>query len=494
MEQKRIINVSNRLPVKLCRVADELILQQSEGGLATGLSSVFNNYCSQWIGWPGAVVVPEHQNSTTMELNERNLTPVYLSEEEIANFYEGFSNDTLWPLFHYFPSYSNYNEQYWRSYVAVNKKFADAVVNVARPGDMVWVHDYQLMLVPSMVRAMAPDITIGYFQHIPFPDYEIFRALPWKAELLKGLLGADIIGFQTKADVRHFLSTVRTVLSMTPNGNKELVMGGRKIVIEAFPISIDHKKFHDLAKEKATDEHVQKVKAMGDTKIMLSIDRLDYSKGILQRLQAYELFLKKHPEWRQKVTLVHLIVPSRDNVPNYKKLKEEMNRQISQINGTYSVFGWQPIQHFYQSFEPHMLAALYKIADVAIVTPLRDGMNLVSKEYVACNVDQNGVLLLSEAAGAAAELTDAILLNPNDTKDFANKIYEGLTMPAKEKKERMQRMQQVVAEADIFQWAERFNERMTETDNEKKRPQQTSISFKQKDNTVVFPNNIPLAS
>lgn len=494
MNQKRIINVSNRLPVKLCRVADKLTLQSSEGGLATGLGSVFNNYCRLWIGWPGAVVPAEQQHSTTTQLNEINLSPIYLSQDEINNFYEGFSNDTLWPLFHYFPSYSNYNEQYWKSYIAVNKKFADAIVNAATPDDMVWVHDYQLMLVPAMVRAMAPHLTIGYFQHIPFPDYEIFRALPWKAELLNGLLGADVVGFQTDADVRHFLSTATTVLKTLPNVNNELQVNNRSVAVQAFPISIDYNKFRDLANDSETESYVQKVKAVGNTRIMLSVDRLDYSKGIMQRLAAYELFLKKYPEWHQKVTLVHLIVPSRDTVPNYLKLKEEMNRQVSQINGTYSVLGWQPIQHFYQSFAPHMLSALYKSADVALVTPIRDGMNLVSKEYVASNVLQNGVLLLSDAAGAAAELTEALLINPNDTKEFADKIYQALTMNAKEKKRRMQQMQQELAEADIFYWAEQFTGKMIETGGRNSnRVYHASIAMKQKNNTVAFPN-IPLAS
>lgn len=496
MTQKRIINVSNRLPVKLCRVADKLTLQPSEGGLATGLGSVFNNYCRLWIGWAGAVVPTEQQHNTTTELSERNLLPIYLTQEEINNFYEGFSNDTLWPLFHYFPSYSNYSEQYWKTYVAVNKKFADAIVNAATKDDMVWVHDYQLMLVPAMVRAMAPNLTIGYFQHIPFPDYEIFRALPWKKELLKGLLGADIVGFQTEADVRHFLSTAKTILKISPTATNKLQIDQRSVSVQAFPISIDYNKFRELANDPETESYVQKVKALanGNSRIMLSVDRLDYSKGIMHRLTAYELFLKKYPEWHQKVTLVHLIVPSRDTVPNYLKLREDMNRLVSHINGTYSVLGWQPIQHFYQSFPPHMLSALYRSADVALVTPLRDGMNLVSKEYIASNVQQNGVLLLSDSAGAASELTEALLLNPNDTKEFADKIYEALTMPANERKRRMQHMQSELAEADIFNWAQLFTTEMTEVDSVRSKPgYQASISLKQKNNTVVFPN-IPLAS
>lgn len=493
MNDRRIINVSNRLPVKISLAADELTFRSSEGGLATGLNSVFSQRESLWIGWPGAPVPQERRTHITRELNRQNLSPIYLTQDEITNFYEGFSNDTLWPLFHYFPTYSNYDEQYWESYVAVNQKFANAIAAEATPDDIIWIHDYQLMLVPAMVRAMMPAATIGYFQHIPFPDYEIFRALPWKKELIAGLLGADVIGFQTDADVKHFMSTAGRLLGVLRGNRDELIDGNRSISVQAFPISIDYERFRQLAGADATEEQVRKIKAMAGTQIALSVDRLDYSKGILQRLQAYELFLKKHPEWHQKITLIHLVVPSRDNVPAYRKLREEMNRLISQINGTYAVFGWQPILHFYQSFTPHMLAALYKSADMAIITPLRDGMNLVSKEYIAVNVSMSGVLLLSEAAGAAAELTDALILNPNDIKGFADKIFEGLNMSSTEKRSRMQRMQQVIARSDIFQWAEKFTRRMMDVVNRKnKRTKQGTVPLVPVDNSIGLPK-MPVA-
>lgn len=492
MDNRRIINVSNRLPVKICLAAGEWTFRPSEGGLATGLKSVFSNRDNLWIGWPGAPVPEESRQYITEQLSRQSLSPIYLSQEEIANFYEGFSNDTLWPLFHYFPTYSKYDIHYWESYVAVNKKFADAVVQAATPDDIIWVHDYQLMLVPAMVREMMPNATIGFFQHIPFPDYEIFRALPWKKELINGLLGADVIGFQTESDVKHFLGTACKLLRKLHDNGSELTVGNRTITVQAFPISIDYSRFRQLAAEQATEDHMRRIKTMTGTQIALSVDRLDYSKGILQRLQAYELFLETHPEWRQKITLVHLVVPSRDNVPAYRKLKDEMDRLISQINGTYAVFGWQPILHFYQSFTPNMLAALYKSADMAIITPLRDGMNLVSKEYIATNVAMDGVLLLGEAAGAAAELTDAIILNPNDINDFADKICEGLNMSPSEKRSRMQRMQQVIARSDIFQWAEKFTKRMVESINRKGRRARGTVSLVSMDNSIELPK-MPVA-
>ncbi|MBC7553358.1 MAG: bifunctional alpha,alpha-trehalose-phosphate synthase (UDP-forming)/trehalose-phosphatase [Taibaiella sp.] len=459
---KRIINVSNRLPVKLAVVDNQLTYQQSEGGLATGLSSVFTEYKNIWLGWPGAVIAENEQVKITSDLEVKNLYPVFLTQEEINNFYEGFSNETIWPLFHYFPSYTKYNQEHWESYISVNRKFADEIILHATPNDTIWIHDYQLMLVPAMVRAALPDVTIGYFQHIPFPDYEIFRSLPWKKEILTGLLGADVIGFQTTDDERHFTSTVSRILNMDAY-NSELYIDGRIVGVHAFPISIDYKKYRELAFSTAAIGHAERISKSISTKIAISIDRLDYSKGILQRLQAYRLFLDQHPEWHHKITLIHLVVPSRDTVEQYSQLKDEMNQLISDINGKYATISWQPIQHFYRSVPPEMLSALYTTADLALVTPLRDGMNLVSKEYVAGNVSSSGVLLLSDSAGAAKELTEALLLNPNDIQDFANKIYEGLNMPLEERKRRMTAMQQTIEKADIFKWAASFMKCLNDT-------------------------------
>jgi trehalose 6-phosphate synthase/phosphatase len=461
LKTKRIINVSNRLPVKIAYKDGKMVYQNSEGGLATGLSSVFSAYESLWIGWPGAEIKEQEVAAVEDNLSSMNLYPVFLNKSEIANYYEGFSNEILWPLFHYFSNNCVYDSAYWESYKAVNRKFADEILKHATDGDVIWIHDYQLMLVPEMLRVQLPNIRIGYFQHIPFPSVEVYRALPWRAEILSGLLGADTVGFQTEEDKENFLQAVNSILKIERFGD-ELTPGDRTVRAEAFPISIDYEKFRELAQEELTKTNARKLKKSINTKLVLSIDRLDYSKGIIQRLKAFALFLEQHPEWHEKVTLFHLVVPSRDTVKNYRELKEEMNRLVSDINGKYATLGWEPVHHFYRSFPPNMLSALYKTADVALVTPLRDGMNLVSKEFVASKIDGNGVLLLSETAGAAKELTEAILINPNDVNSYAGEIHRALMMPDAEKKRRMQKMQQVIVKADIFHWAARFVDTLTD--------------------------------
>ena len=463
---QRIVNVSNRLPVKIAS-SDEggLTFESSEGGLATGLSSLFKRYENLWIGWPGAVVSDDQKEEVITHLQERNLQPVFLTGQEINDYYEGFCNETIWPLFHYFPSYSGFCPQYFESYQSVNQKFADEIIRFATKDDIIWIHDYQLMLVPQMVREKIPGITIGFFLHIPFPSYPIFMALPWRAEILQGLMGADVIGFQTQDDARHFTEAANRILDLNFTGS-EASYESRTVVAQAFPISIDYNKYNELATDASVSLREASLQSLlNGCKMAISVDRLDYSKGILQRLRAFETLLKEHPEWIEKVVLFHLVVPSRDTVRNYKELKEEMDRLVNNINGKYATLSWQPIRHFYRSVAPDMLAAIYKQADVALVTPLRDGMNLVSKEFVASNVNHNGVLILSETAGAARELTDALIINPNDIDEYATGIHQALTMPAEEKSRRMLAMQQVVADADIFRWADNFMDALSEVRN-----------------------------
>lgn len=459
---KRVLIVSNRLPVKITEKDGAKIYQSSEGGLATGLGSIYKQANNLWIGWPGALVDEPEREKVIADLGNDNLYPIFLTQSEINDYYEGFSNETLWPLFHYFPSYSHFNPQHWESYKAVNQKFADAILKFATKDDIIWVHDYQLMLLPGMIRKVLPDVSIGFFNHIPFPSYEIFRLLPWRKEILQGVAGADVIGFHTYDDVRHFLSTVTRLMNVTAIAN-ELTIDNRTVTVDAFPISIDYKKYRQLAESSTTRRNERKLKQLvNHNKLLISIDRLDYSKGIINRLQAYDLLLQHYPELRSKITLIHLVVPSRDNVPKYKELKEEMNRLISDINGRYSTFGWQPIQHFYRSFPLPLLSALYKTADVALVTPLRDGMNLVSKEYIASKIDHKGVLILSEMAGASRELSDAVIINPTDIWDFSEKIYQALNMPEEEQKRRMLTMQQTVSKFDIFNWVKNFMSKLEE--------------------------------
>lgn len=461
-EAKRILIISNRLPVKINDDHGELSYRTSEGGLATGLGSIYKQNNNLWIGWPGAMVEEQQKDRIIADFAGKNLYPVFLTQNEINDFYEGFSNETLWPLFHYFPTYANYNPQHWDSYVSVNRKFADAILSKAGKDDVIWIHDYQLLLVADMVRKAIPEISIGFFQHIPFPSYEIFRLLPWRKEILQGMLGADVIGFHTYDDVRHFLSAASRILNIDNHGN-ELRLPNHKVTVDAFPMSIDYKKYRHLAEENTTRRNERKLKQLvNHSKLIISIDRLDYSKGIPHRLNAYQLLLERHPELRGKITMIQLVVPSRDNVRKYKELKEEMNRMVSEINGRFSTLGWQPIHHFYRSFPLHLLSALYKAADVALVTPMRDGMNLVSKEYVASKTDQKGVLILSEMAGAARELSEALMVNPNDIWDFAEKIYTALNMPEEEQKRRISNMQQTISKFDIHNWVNNFMDKLQE--------------------------------
>lgn len=481
----RIINVSNRLPVKIQRGAPDIKYSSSEGGLATGLSALFQRHDSLWIGWPGAVVDAAQQSRVGEDLAARKLAPVFLSDEEITNYYEGFCNETIWPLFHYFPNYSGFSPAFFHTYERVNQRFADAILNEAKKGDIIWIHDYQLMLVPQMVRAVLPEVTIGFFLHIPFPAYPVFMALPWRAEILEGLMGADVIGFQTYDDVAHFTDAANRIIDVNFVGN-EMKVGDRTVVAQAFPISIDYAKFHELAVNTAGGKDEESIRGLlNGRKLAISVDRLDYSKGLIQRLRAFEHFLEAHPEWHERIAYVHLVVPSRDTVRNYKELKEEMDRLISAINGKYATLTWQPIRHFYQSVSPELLAAMYKHADVALVTPLRDGMNLVSKEFVACNIDRNGVLILSEMAGAARELHDALVVNPNDTAAFAATICDALEMPVAEKARRMERMQDTVRKADIFKWADSFMEALEELMSRTKAPAARYLDLLQKERVEI---------
>ncbi len=470
----KTIIVSNRLPVKISKNGDEYTLSTSEGGLATGLGSVYKHGNNKWIGWPGIEVIDEDgRQNITEQLADQSLMPVFLDQEEINQYYEGFSNDVLWPIFHYYTStYAVYKESNWDYYNIVNKKFRDAVLAVAEPGDTIWIHDYQLLLLPQLIREELPDVSIGFFLHIPFPSHELFRLIPWRYELLEGMLGADLIGFHTFDDVRHFLGATSRILPVNTSSNI-ITYGERSIVIEAFAMGIDEKKYASLPQRKEVKEQINLVKeTFKDSKIILSIDRLDYSKGILQRLQAFEQLLQQYPEYCEKVTLYMIVVPSRDNVPQYAHLRDEIDKRVGNINANYRKMDWTPVHYYYRSFPIETLSALYYSADVCLVTPLRDGMNLVSKEYVASRINNDGVLILSEMAGASKELIDAIIVNPNNTKEVCEAIIKALNMSDGEKKIRMQQMRQLVSKFNILHWVKIFMERLKEV-NQMQRSMQT---------------------
>ncbi|MFC5270207.1 bifunctional alpha,alpha-trehalose-phosphate synthase (UDP-forming)/trehalose-phosphatase [Adhaeribacter terreus] len=458
----RTIIVSNRLPVTVLKKHQHIEYKTSEGGLATGLGSVYKQGSNRWIGWPGIYLEEESdQLQVAADLQADHMHPVFLSKTEIKEFYEGFSNETLWPTFHYFLQYAIYDQKMWETYRRVNQKFCNEVMKIAKPGDTIWIHDYQLLLLPQMLRENLPDSSIGFFQHIPFPSYEVFRLLPWREELLNGMLGADLLGFHTYDDARHFLSSVSRIVGY--NNQQGLIdTGKRTVMVDAFPMGIDYDKYAEVAESEETLKREQTYrKAIHDQKIILSIDRLDYSKGIPQRLEAFELFLQQHPEFNEKVSLLMIVVPSRDQVGKYKELKEEVDELVGRINGTYGNMNWRPINYFYRSFPLESLSAFYRMADVGLVTPMRDGMNLVAKEYIASKTDQKGVLILSEMAGASRELSDAILINPNDQNQLVNALYKALTMPEEEQQFHMEQMQELVKRYNINHWVNLFMDRLS---------------------------------
>lgn len=458
----RTIIVSNRLPTKVQRTDSELYFTPSEGGLATGLGSIYRADNNVWIGWPGLVVEDgDEQQLVTDKLHADSMRPVFLTETEIHDFYEGFSNETLWPTFHYFSQYAVFDQQHWEAYVAVNEKFCRAVLAEAGPNDTIWVHDYQLLLLPQMLREARPESSIGFFLHIPFPSQELIRVMPWRRELLLGMLGADLIGFHTYGYMRHFLSSVSQLLGYSSQ-NGMIEANDRSVLVDAFPMGIDYDKYEALAISEAAQASERTYReALNDVRVILSIDRLDYTKGIAQRLRAYELMLQRYPEWREQVTLFMLVVPSRDQVEQYKALKEEIDELVGRINSTYRTISWNPVQYFYRSFPIEDLSGLYRLAEVALVTPMRDGMNLVAKEFIASKGDRAGVLILSERAGAARELSDAIIINPSDTQQLADAMHEALVMPESEQLQRMANMQALVRQYNVHHWVQLFLNRLT---------------------------------
>lgn len=460
--------VSNRLPFSINFDNEEPQLEPSVGGLATGMNSVYKDFNGKWIGWPG--IVSDTKSIEELDYIDKLLLKegcdsVHLSEQEVEEFYEGFCNNTIWPLFHYFAQYVDFHSEFWDAYIAVNQKFADKVLEISEEGDYVWVHDYQLMLVPEMIKSKRPDITIGFFLHIPFPSYEVFRILPWRNELLKGLLGADLIGFHTYDYERHFLSSVRRLFGYEIVFN-EIHIEGRIILADAFPMGIDYYKFEQAARhihqtpvKERSEVHLELEKYFvmdADRRLILSIDRLDYSKGIPNRLRAFSKFLELNPQYVGKVTLVMLAVPSRNNVIYYQRLKSEVEELVGSINGLYGSINYTPVWYFYRTMPFQNLVELYSMSDVALITPVRDGMNLVAKEYIASRINKTGVMVLSEMAGVVKEMGEAIIINPNDEDETANAILQALEMPYDEQLKRIDAMQKRLKRYDVYKWAKDF--------------------------------------
>ena len=461
----KTIITSNRLPLQVNIKDQKLEITSSVGGLATGMKSVHAEGDALWIGWSG---IPDEELDASMsnQVNEairkQKCISVPLTAEDVEQYYEGFSNKALWPLFHYFMEYSRFDQEEWEAYKRVNQKFADVILEHIEDGDTVWIHDYQLLLLPELIKNSKPNTSIGFFLHIPFPSYEIFRTFPWCKQLLKGMLGADLIGFHTYDYERHFLSSIKRILRLDVNFN-QISYQDRQVKVDSFPMGIDYEKFHDAALKQSMkinekSDLLERLKAhqSKDRKLILSIDRMDYTKGIPNRIKAFEYFLEKYPEYKEKVRLVMLAVPSRSNVPQYQKLKRETDELVGRINGKFASVSWTPIWYFYRALPFKDLIDLYISSEVALITPIRDGMNLVAKEYVATRIQKDGVLILSEMAGAAKEMNEAILINPNSFEDFADSLEMALSMPKEEQTKRMSHLQKRLKRYNVEKWAQEF--------------------------------------
>ena len=463
----RLLIVSNRLPVNISKKNNAFILQPSAGGLVTGLQSYLKNqkkdsslnFKHLWVGWPG--ISPESKKEAAMlrqKLLKLKQSPVFLSEDDMENFYHGFCNKTIWPIFHYFTTYAEYEKEYWLTYKRVNEIFFDALLKIIREDDTIWIHDYHLMLLPQMIREKFPQSKIGFFLHIPFPTFEVFRLLPgaWRQEILRGILGADLVGFHTNDYTQYFLRCAQRILGLEHEMG-QIMLEERHVKVETFPMGIDYQAFHKGSQEKeARRERSRLKRELKDRKAILSIDRLDYSKGIINRLEGFELFLEQNPTWHEKVQLIMVVVPSRVGVTHYLETKRQIDELVGKINGRYATLAWTPVLYQFRFLSFPQLVALYSISDIGLITPLRDGMNLIAKEFVASKSKEPGVLILSEKAGVAVELGEAISINPFYTEEISDAIVEALEMPRKEQLKRQKAMQTRLQRYDVFRWTRDF--------------------------------------
>lgn len=470
VRKNRLIIVSNRLPFRIVEKNGSPEISTSSGGLVSSIKSYLhktNNISDHqpdrspiWIGTSdlSEKKFKTHFESGCLLHDNFKLCPVFIPASTKDKFYNGFCNDTLWPLFHYFPSYAKFIDDYYREYTKANELFCEKVLEMYQPGDIIWIHDYHLMLLPEMLRKQLPDATIGFFLHIPFPSFELFRLIPsnWRKELLAGLLGADLVGFHTNEYVQHFLKAIQQILGFE-NVLRLVTTPDRSITVDTFPISIDYPKFNNSSHSTAIfDERNRIKKELYDRKVIISVDRLDYAKGLINRLESFELFLEKYPAYIKKVVYLFLVVPSRDIITKYHETKKEIEVLTSRINGKYGSIEWTPVIYQYKNLDFKKLTALYLSADVALITPMRDGMNLVAKEFIASRAEKRGVLILSETAGASAELGEALLVNPTDRQEIADALHLALTMPVEEQVRRNEIMQKRLQEYDVMKWAEDY--------------------------------------
>ena len=464
---RRLVIVSNRLPFNLSIDGDRVAFQPSAGGLVTGLASFQESRQNDsalpsehlWVGWPGSSVDESLRERVIQDaLVQFQSYPIFLTEEQMEQFYLGFCNATIWPLFHYFTSYAIYQPPFWDQYKQINQLFADALGKILRADDVVWVHDYHLMLLPGLLKARHSQLSVGFFLHIPFPSFEVFRLLPgeWRRDILEGLLGADLVGFHTYEYTHHFLQSVLRILGYEHHLG-QVVAKDHVVRVDTFPMGIDVDKFAGAVLQSDTEREVRDLKeTLTGVQLILSVDRLDYTKGISNRLEGYELFLESNPEYHGKVALLMVVVPSRIGVVQYDLMKRQIEELVGKINGRFGRVGWTPVVYQYRHVPFSSLAALYVVSDVCLVTPLRDGMNLVAKEYVAARGAGAGMLILSEMAGAAKELPEAIIVNPNNRVEIAAALKEALETPAEEQQKRNRLMQRRLQRYNVARWASDF--------------------------------------
>lgn len=469
MERRRLAVVSNRLPIVLKKEKrGRWQIESGSGGLVTALGPVLKHRDGLWIGWigtnaeetPAGPLLGDLLSLGTRETGY-SLKPVNLTREEVRKYYFGFSNEILWPLFHDLFSHCVFDPTYWSFYEQVNRKFAGAVVQNTDESDYVWVQDYHLILVGRELKRLGARRDAGFFLHIPFPPLDIFLKLPWRFEILEALLEYDLIGFQTVRDLRNFIGCVRALLSCKVTGSKYLnriLLHDREVLVGAFPISIDYDEFESLARTSGVADTAWIIHAnLPRRQLILGVDRLDYTKGIPERLLAFGHALARYPDMRRKVNLVQVVVPSRGGVEEYGKLKQEIERLVGEINGRYTDVGWTPIHYIYRSLPRPELVAYYKTCEIALITPLKDGMNLIAKEYCASNIEEKGVLILSEFAGAASQLhQNALLVNPYDRQRTADAIHTAFLMTHDERQARMRRLRRSIRKNDIVNWVNSF--------------------------------------
>jgi trehalose 6-phosphate synthase len=462
---RRLVVVSNRVPYNPHRTPEGIRYVKGSGGLVTALDPILRLSNGLWIGWDGGagstmkgITVSDAEGEGSYQLRF-----VELTEKEVRHYYSSFSNRTLWPLFHNFVGMIHFSKAHWKTFFKTNAYFGGTILEETSPSDIIWVQDYHLSLVPNFIRYQNPNLKPYFFLHTPFPPYDTFRMLPWCKPILEGILGSEKIGFHLRSYADNFFDCVERISNAHVDREWGLIeLADRRVKVGAHPISIDYDAFHNLALTKQVIRRAEKHRSrIGDRVVILGVDRLDYTKGIKERLLAVERFLEKHSKYRNQILFIQVAVPSRTRVDEYRVMKREVDETIGRINGRFTGEGWAPIQYIYRSLSREELVAYYRLADIALITPGRDGMNLIAKEYVASTIDKEGVLILSEFAGAADELTDALLVNPYDIETVSDAIYKAMRMSSREKSARMERMQDLVRERDIYFWVRTFFEEVS---------------------------------